>query len=345
MQHPSTPRCRASSTHSYERLREVVDLGDRVMRPAPRAEPVGTRLEVRLEDRFQHQLQGRLDHPVGRGRDAQPAQLAAGLGDHPFPYRHRVEAAGLSAASAAGRGRPRPLHGLDVAGGLAVHPSRARPGVAPHPIPRHKQKRGIGHQVEQIVEPPMRMLSCPTVQFGLDPQYPVPRPDAVRSARSSPATSWHSSSSLPACWPPSPCARLSPARTTTGPPSHPPAVGWQRAVPTGRAGCPIRSATAGMVPTFTSRSIGQGGARLYPGSLATPTPQTFGVASPPAAKHRLRSRPESTKDTSRALHAGPHPPGSSRHYPYGASTTGSLTLHLLASRWSCWPRPAGTRCR
>lgn len=36
-----------------------------------------------------------------------------------------------------------------------------------------------------------------------------------------------------------------------------------------------------MVPTFTMRSIGQGGAQLYPGSIATTTPQTFIVASPP----------------------------------------------------------------
>lgn len=36
-----------------------------------------------------------------------------------------------------------------------------------------------------------------------------------------------------------------------------------------------------MVPTFTVRSIGQGGAQLYPGSIATITPQTFIVASPP----------------------------------------------------------------
>jgi len=31
-------------------------------------------------------------------------------------------------------------------------------------------------------------------------------------------------------------------------------------------------------------SIGQGGAQLYSGSIATPTPQTFSVASPPAFK-------------------------------------------------------------
>lgn len=36
-----------------------------------------------------------------------------------------------------------------------------------------------------------------------------------------------------------------------------------------------------MVPTFTRSSIGQGGAQLYSGSIATATPQAFTVASPP----------------------------------------------------------------
>jgi hypothetical protein len=36
-----------------------------------------------------------------------------------------------------------------------------------------------------------------------------------------------------------------------------------------------------MVPTFTMESIDEGGARLDPDSIATPTPQFFGVASPP----------------------------------------------------------------
>ena len=46
-----------------------------------------------------------------------------------------------------------------------------------------------------------------------------------------------------------------------------------------------------MVPTFTTESIDEGGARLYPGSIATPTPQTFTVASPPDRLNRLRSWP------------------------------------------------------
>jgi hypothetical protein len=36
-----------------------------------------------------------------------------------------------------------------------------------------------------------------------------------------------------------------------------------------------------MVPTFTTKSIKEGGAHLYPGNIATPTPQAFDVASPP----------------------------------------------------------------
>ena len=47
------------------------------------------------------------------------------------------------------------------------------------------------------------------------------------------------------------------------------------------AGCPGHEVDLRMVPTFTLRSIGQGGARLYPGSIATATPQTFTMASPP----------------------------------------------------------------
>ncbi|WAZ26815.1 hypothetical protein STRCI_008462 [Streptomyces cinnabarinus] len=38
------------------------------------------------------------------------------------------------------------------------------------------------------------------------------------------------------------------------------------------------------VPTFTTESIKEGGVHLYPDSLAMPTPQAFGMASPPDLK-------------------------------------------------------------
>jgi hypothetical protein len=46
------------------------------MSPALRTEPVGAREEVRLEDRFQHELQGRLRDPVPDGRDPEARRLA-----------------------------------------------------------------------------------------------------------------------------------------------------------------------------------------------------------------------------------------------------------------------------
>jgi hypothetical protein len=64
-----------------------------------------------------------------------------------------------------------------------------------------------------------------------------------------------------------------------------------------------------VVPTFTTESIKELGARLYPGSLAMPAPQAFSMASPPDLKtgfgvdpthhpaggHALRARPLSIR--------------------------------------------------
>ena len=44
-----------------------------------------------------------------------------------------------------------------------------------------------------------------------------------------------------------------------------------------------------MVPTFTTHSIDQGDVQLYSGNIATATPQTFTVASPPEQEIQLRS--------------------------------------------------------
>jgi hypothetical protein len=88
-------------------------------------------------------------------------------------------------------------------------------------------------------------------------------------------------------------------------------------------------------------------------------------SSTPAASPRLRRRPspwpphrhrnpasELTSTAPRrqdhALHPGPYPPGLSRLSAYGASTTGSLSLHLLTSLDE--PAPSGSsgtsrRCR
>src|SRR6266511_3804053 len=87
----------------------------------------------------------------------------------------------------------------------------------------------------------------------------------------------------PASGSPGPRWRVVTPATTTRPPPHPTALSRQRT-------CPRRPGwtAAGdrrTVPTFAKQSIGQGGAQLYSGSIATPTPQTFDVASPPSELH------------------------------------------------------------
>jgi hypothetical protein len=54
------------------------------------------------------------------------------------------------------------------------------------------------------------------------------------------------------------------------------------------------------VPTFTTESIKELGARLYPGSLAMPTPQAFSMASPPDLKTGFGVDPPVMEDGSRA---------------------------------------------
>ena len=155
--------------------RQVPGLGNRVMSPPPGAEAVTTRQEIRLQDRLQHQSQRRLDHPVGDGRDPQAALLAARLGDHPLPHRHRAEAAVLQTRPQPVKELLNPHHRLHVVGTLAVHASGLGALVVPHPIPGHQQEGGIGDKVKQIVEPAMRIIPGPTVQLRLDLQYPSGR--------------------------------------------------------------------------------------------------------------------------------------------------------------------------
>jgi hypothetical protein len=62
-----------------------------------------------------------------------------------------------------------------------VHSGGACSLVVPHPIPGHQEKPGIGDKIEQIVEPAMRIITSPTVQLGLDLQYPDLGPHQSRS--------------------------------------------------------------------------------------------------------------------------------------------------------------------
>src|SRR6266545_4918576 len=186
----------------------------------------------------------------------------------------------------------------------------------------------------------MRVITGPLVQLGLDLLYPP-----FRRPRQGPVTDRRRvgihrrppgipASVLPACWPPWPCGRLSrppwwvvTPTTTPGPPPHLAAMGWQRACPsTGPAA--RRCGRPRVAPTFFTKPLVQVGGQLYPGSFATPTPQTFSVASPPANTSGFGVDP-TIAGRGHALRTGPYPPGWSRLDSYGASPTGSLAFHLL----------------
>ena len=68
-----------------------------------------------------------------------------------------------------------------------------------------------------------------------------------------------------------------------------------------------------VVPTFTTESIKELGARLYPGSLAMPAPQAFSMASPPDLKTGFGVDPaHHPADAVTHCEPGPYPSGLSR---------------------------------
>src|SRR5215216_5236913 len=149
-----------------------MNLGDRVLRPAPGPKPVGARLKVSLKDRFQHQLEGGLHDPVADRRDPQPTRLAAALGDQTLLHRSRPKA---PAAQLLAELAQEPLNtqpAFDVIGVLPIHAGQARPPVGPHPPPRHHQRGRVADEVVEVVEPPLLIVFCPLVQLALDPEYP-----------------------------------------------------------------------------------------------------------------------------------------------------------------------------
>ena len=177
------------------------------------------------------------------------------------------------------------------------------------------------------------------VQLGLHPEYPRARPHRGRATarRCSPATSSHQRSMLRTRWTPSPCARLSRPRTTTGPPPHPDGISRRRAFPP-TSWLLAGEGTAGMVPTFTLEPFDGVGAQLCPCSIATATPQTFTVASRPATSHRPRSSPHAKRAGARCYPAH-DPPGSSWwHLLRGVQP---LVPHVRLSVSLAGPGPSG----
>ena len=281
---------------------EVVNLGDRVLGPAPGTEAVRVRREIRLEDRLQHELERSLDHPVPDGRDAQPATLATGLGDHPLPHRERPEGPGPKVRPQVGeeRSSPRPAR---YVGRLAVDPRRARAPVAPHPAPCNLQDAGSSTRLKRSTNRRFRSWlptgaawpasAVPGVRLsGRRPGAPVFTGDLL-------PCSHHPARSLSAfaLWPAFPasdyCADSAPLpshqRTTRLPSAT--ASHW---------GGRLDGSHVHHIP------IDGGGAQLFPCRLAVGTPQSFPVAS---GKGYLADRSHHRYSTMRTAAASPDPPG------------------------------------
>ena len=191
---------------------------------------------------------------------------------------------------------------------------------------------GDRDEVEQIIEPTIRIVVRPTVQLGLDLQYPL--------LGLQPAQQWltrihRRPPGIPAlplrtCWLPSPCDRLSR-----------PSDYYGASAPTGaisrRCACPSAALAARQrgrhrtVPTFISKSIDERGVQLYPCGIATVTPQIFTVASWPVVTS-TRSSPPPPRGVGYTA-TSPYPPDLSWWAVKGASNTDfSRTPSRLADR-------------
>src|ERR1019366_1270495 len=147
-----------------------MNLGDGVLGSALRAEAIGTWLEVRLENGFEHQLQRGLHHSVGSGWDAKAAEFPARLGYHRLPHRHREESACLEVLS-------QPTEQLrdakdDRARNHSIDTSRACPLVPPDSTPRHDEEGRVIDEVVEVIETTIRITDRPLVQLHLHPVYP-----------------------------------------------------------------------------------------------------------------------------------------------------------------------------
>ena len=275
----------------------TLDLSDRVVRPPHRPEPIGDRQKVRLEDRFQHELERRLDDPVRDRRYPEFANLPrpTRLGDHAFPHRQRGERARLQLGTQVVQEPRHPDDLLDVGGRQAVHAGRVGASVTRDPAERHEQRRRVVHEVEQVIEPAAWIGCRPTVKLGLHLRYPSPSRSRARCAAIRRRVLRHCSLlpfSIPL--PPFPMCRALPGSEYYGG-SAPSRADRRSTRPTQR---PRRMRGSGQ-DRDGSRvhcdSLDEGGARLGPCGIATATPQHFTVASRPVVEHQPRSsRPSRT---------------------------------------------------
>ena len=323
---------------------EQVDLGDRVVRPPLRPEPVGDRHEVGLEDRFQHQLQRSLHHPVSDRRNAQLAQLPrpTGLGDHPFTHRQRPERPVLHRCAQIVQ-EPRDTDALDGRRRSDRPPRRVRAPVARDPVERHDQRRRVVHEIEQVIEPAARIGRRPTVQFGLHLRYPPERPSPCSGRRRHSAAHLSALQSPPIRYRcrPSPCGRLSRPRSTTATPPRPDPFSRRWTYPSRprwlrrhRSGRPRRFPCSLLLRSIEEEPDSAPAASPWLRRRPSPWPPGRGLHAPP------EEFPDRIEATRVRTAPGPDPPGSSRYSVEGLYNTGSSRTpldhaHRTHAIWQC----------
>ncbi len=162
--------------------RQVVDLGDRVLRAPVRAKPIRARQEIRLENGFEYQFQTGLDHPICDSGNSKFSELPRrSFRDHHLPHLDRPELARLQRVPDMAQEHLDPDPGLDPDYRGSIDTRSSGPGVAGHPLPRVYQKRRVIDEVVQVTEPAGVVFSRPTMQFRLHPPYRVVRRTGVRA--------------------------------------------------------------------------------------------------------------------------------------------------------------------
>jgi hypothetical protein len=147
-----------------------VHLLDRVSPAPPRPVAVGRGIEIRLEDRLQHQLGGSLNHPVPDRRDAEWPFAAARLRDHHPPHRFRPVRLRDEVLPETGKPLLQPS-GLDRREGDPVHPRRTPIGA--------RQSVGVAQNVltaDLVVE---QVEAVRRLRLRLEIQLPLKPPDTL----------------------------------------------------------------------------------------------------------------------------------------------------------------------
>ncbi len=220
------------------RVDEVPQLLDGVLRSAPGPKSIGGRAEVRLIDRLEHEFGRHLNDPVAQGGNAQPSDLPGpAFGDLALAHRQRGIGAVFERLSKLAQDL---LHAglLDPLARLAIDTGGPRPPVSLHPLPRDQQRRGLAEEVEQVAEARLFILDCPAVQLGLPSQYPLLGLIGRQRRERIHARPPKRRLMLRSCCPPSPCAGLSPARTSMRTPTRPVRISGHRALPGATNGRP-----------------------------------------------------------------------------------------------------------